>query len=375
MNLNEYRMNAIARIAKLRFTFMTIKYYFLSLLDSLDVEILQTLSKLIDNMRLHIHCLVCEKQGLFYYCDFMKFKISRSVINISIGAARERLVEVFCIPKNALYTLGRSKCDEYEEATVGNPTGVSRSCALVLSASTTLPLSLFFNPLYQIVNDLPLDKNSVHNLHLKFSSPQIYAIVHFAISNEDLGYHYTVNAKSKDIQLQAWEINGLKITVTIHRPDTVSVIIGCSLHPIALDVNSVIRLTDALSIVEGRLSCIVEGSYDRDPHLINGLNFMDDRHVNICCTIPSYSHWIVTSWHFGADSSIEYAGQMFSTTWKTAENILIRAYSKVMNEDTRIVRLEMQEYPKTTLADAIEQKINSNHRPGNNHLPIWSDFK
>lgn len=336
-------MNAITRISKLRYTLMSRKCYILSLLDSLGVGILQAL-----------------------YCDFMKIKTTRSIIkvmycilcNTSVSAARKRLVEVSYIPKYALYILGHPKCDEREKEMVGNPTEVS-----VLTASTTLPLSLSFNPLYKIVNDLPLDRNSVHNLHLKFFSPQIYAIVHFAISNKILGYHCTVNARSKDIQLQAWEINGLRITVTIHRPDTVSVVIGCSLHPIALDVNSVIRLADALSVVEGKLSSIVKGSHERDPYLINDLNFMDDRRVNIC-TIPSYSHWTVTSWHFGADSSIEYAGEIFSTTWKTAENILIRAYTKVMNEGIRRIRLEIQEYPKTTLADAIEQRISNNQRPG-----------
>ena len=72
---------------------------------------------------------------------------------------------------------------------------------------------------------------------------------------------------------------------------------------------------------------------------------------------PKYSEWIVTMWHFGADASIEYSGDKFSVTWGTAENVLVRAYSKVMGDNKTRIRLERQEYPRTTLADAIEQKI------------------
>jgi hypothetical protein len=35
-------------------------------------------------------------------------------------------------------------------------------------------------------------------------------------------------------------------------------------------------------------------------------------------------------WHFGADALIAYSGDKFCMTWETAENVLIRAYSKVM---------------------------------------------
>ena len=68
-------------------------------------------------------------------------------------------------------------------------------------------------------------------------------------------------------------------------------------------------------------------------------------------------------WHFGADALTEYSGEKFSVTWETAENVLIRAYSKVMSGDNRTrIRLERQEYPKATLADIIEQKLSSDRR-------------
>jgi hypothetical protein len=69
-------------------------------------------------------------------------------------------------------------------------------------------------------------------------------------------------------------------------------------------------------------------------------------------------------WHFGADALTEYSGEKFSATWETAEDVLIRAYSKVMNDDKTRIRLERQEYPKATLADIIEQKLSSDRRCG-----------
>ena len=53
-----------------------------------------------------------------------------------------------------------------------------------------------------------------------------------------------------------------------------------------------------------------------------------------------------------------------AVTWETAENVLIRAYSKLMADNRTRIRLERQEYPRTTLAEVIEQKINGIQRSG-----------
>lgn len=134
--------------------------------------------------------------------------------------------------------------------------------------------------------------------------------------------------------------------------------IGCSLHPISLDVYGLIRLTNALSIVEEKLSRLVEEI--QNIHCFTGISriydsFPDNDKPSV--VIPPHSEWIVTMWHFGADAAIEYSGEKFSVTWETAENALVRAYSKVMNDSKTRVRLERQEYPKITLADIIEQKL------------------
>ena len=230
------------------------------------------------------------------------------------------------------------------------------------------------HPLYRIIKNLPLDKNSVHDIHLRFSCPQIYDLISSLVSTEAFCYDYTINSRSKDILLHAWETNGLLTKVSIHRTDTVSVVIGCSLNPIPLDTNGVIRLTNLLSVVEDRLFRIVVGSHPYKNTVVAGEadsscswyghGFGCGGHARARGhTIPSYSQWIVTMWHFGADALIEYSEQKFNVTWETAEKI-IRAYDKLMADNKTRIRLELQEYPRTTLAELIEQKINQNQRSG-----------
>jgi hypothetical protein len=130
----------------------------------------------------------------------------------------------------------------------------------------------------------------------------------------------------------------------------VSVVVGCSYAPVAVDVNGVIRLSNALTRVEERLSHLLD---DCGKALPGGYESLP---------IPDHSIWNVTMWHFGADASVEYTGEKFSATWEVGQNVLLRIYTKHMGEDgnTRI-RLERQEYPKKTLAAAIEEKLYMNN--------------
>jgi len=61
-----------------------------------------------------------------------------------------------------------------------------------------------------------------------------------------------MNPNSKDILVIKEEINGLDIRLTVHHSDTISVVIGCSYSPVAVDISGVIRLSNALTLI---LSC------------------------------------------------------------------------------------------------------------------------
>ena len=207
-----------------------------------------------------------------------------------------------------------------------------------------------------------MNKNSVHDIRLRFTSPGIYAIASLPISKNAQGYDYTMNTRSKDILLPTWKINDVLVKTTIHRTDTVSVMIGCSLNPITLDITGLIRLTKTLSIIEERLSRLVEGPQNVYDFTVICDNPSQIRH-RLSGAIPPHSRWLVTMWHFGADALTEYSGEKFSVTWETAESVLVRAYSKSMIDNRSRIRLERQEYPRTTLVDAIKQKINNNWTP------------
>jgi hypothetical protein len=316
-------------------------------------------------MVMQIYHIVRDEQRPFSYRDFIRFEVDGQEFKMTHGTFRnnisrlgkEGLTEISYKSNITFYSLRGVRFDKASRiAVTGDHTGVP-------SSSVASPSSLSSNPLYRIVRDLPLDKNSVHDIRLRFASPEIYAITSSFISNNALRYDYTVNSRSKDIILPAWEIRGLLIKVTIHRTDTVSVVIGCSLDPVVLDVNGIIRLTNVLSVVEERLSRVVEGSPRvKDLRVIEACNGSFRGLHKDTSIVPPYSEWTVTMWHFGADASVEYCGEKFSVTWEIAENALVRAYSKVMSNNKTRIRLERQEYPKTTLANMIEQKLSRDER-------------
>ena len=328
-------------------------------------------------MIIHMHYLVYDEQRPFSYIDFMRFEVDEKKFRMSHGTFRnyisclikEGLVEVAYKSNITFYTLRGVKFGKASRITMtGNHTGVASS-PISVSPAESVPASISSNPLYRILKDLPLDQSSVHDIRMKFGSPQIYTVTFSAISGKSLGHYGTINTRSKDILLPAWKIRDLLVKVTIHRTDTVSIMIGCSLNPVTLDINGIIKLTNTLSIVEERISRLVEGS--RNAHRFSVIDANVDfdgsspgRH-SYHSVIPPFSGWVVTMWHFGADALTEYSGEKFSVTWETAENVLVRAYSKLMFDNRSKIRLERQEYPRTTLVDAIEQKINNDWRSKN----------
>jgi hypothetical protein len=53
--------------------------------------------------------------------------------------------------------------------------------------------------------------------------------------------------------------------------------------------------------------------------------------------IPIHNNWIVTLWHFGTDSLVRYAGEKFEVTWEVAENVLVRAHTKIQVMENGVI--------------------------------------
>ena len=307
---------------------------------------------------MHIYYLVHDEQRPFSSLDFLKFEVNGREFKMAHGTFRnnisylmkEGLVETSYKSHITFYTLKHITFDNARRrAMTGNHMGVANHSQSYSS-----------NPLYRIVRDLPLSRSAIHDIRLRFSSSRIYAITSSGITT-GLGNDCTVNSRSKDILLPTWKIKDLLIRVTIHKTDTVSIVIGCSLNPIALDIVGIIRLTNALSIVEERLSKLVEKSQDYHSFTaISNSNNSPRARDRLSSEIPPYSRWTITMWHFGADALTEYSGETFNVTWETAENVLVRAYSKILADNKKRIRLERQEYPDAALANIIEERLAEN---------------
>ena len=275
--------------------------------------------------------IVLSERKPFCYFDFLRFEVAGFEYSMTHGTFRNKIsklmkkgeVEVSYRSVQTFYTL---KGHKFGKPMTPYHTGVSPH-----------------NSFYQMIKDLPLDRNSLHDIRLWFRVPGIWSLLS---SNSA----YRINSRSKDIRLPGIKENDLFIGTTVHRPDTVTVIVGCSYRPIAVDVNGIIRLSNALTIVKERLSLWVRETAG----LVVGSSGSKG------LVIPPYSEWIVKMWHFGSDGIIEYSGERFQVSFGVGQEALIRAYSKQMKDHKTRIRLERQEYPNAPLADLIDEKLYQN---------------
>jgi hypothetical protein len=288
--------------------------------------------------------IVLTENRPFSYLDFVpNFYVDGKQFNIADGTFRNKVsdminaekVEVICYSPQAFYTL---KGVTFAKPMIDDRIGV------------VLPIQLKYitnDSLYRSIKNLPFGQKSLHNIRLRFEARRIWSTIISYNSEEE----YKINPKSKDIRLPLMTIDNLDIHVNIHRTDTVSVIIGCSYSPIAVDVNGVIRLSSALGRVKEALCKILERYCS---------NTSTEDAVANAITIPDHMSWIVTMWHFGADVLADYAGEKNYRRWGFAEKILFTIYDKEWKGGKRRIRWDCQEYPGKPVVQALEEKLNAN---------------
>jgi len=178
-----------------------------------------------------------------------------------------------------------------------------------------------------------MEKQSLHNIRLKFESAGLWDIYSKMM--------FAVNPDNKDIILPtSVYFDYLEVGVTIHHSNTVSVAISCSFKPIAMDIPDILPLCEALTRTEINLASTIERH--NDLHVI---------------TIPRYTTWVVTMWHFGVDTIQEYTGKEFEVTFGDGISDLYRVYTKRMTDGRIKVRSESQQHPDQEYADAIVRKL------------------
>ena len=272
----------------------------------------------------HMAFIVFSEGRPFTFRDFLQFKVGEKEYRISHGTFRNKIlalkkagvVELDFNSGIAFFTL---KGHRFGKAVTPNHTVVHN------------------DPVYKMLQEIPFDKQSIHDIHLSFNVANIWQI--FSVNP-----NFHRNKRSQDITIPTWNKNNALLRTLIHKTNTVSVTIACSLEPISLDPSGIINLFNLLVRVEEKLQFFLDNS-----SLVN--------HNKKYISIPEYKEWVVTMWHFGRDASVEYSGERFCISVENLQDILTRIYVKDFNGKNRI-RIERQEYPRMPVADAIEQKLN-----------------
>jgi hypothetical protein len=285
-------------------------------------------TKLDHPMKVHIQRLVRIEKRPFCFRDFLDFEVDGKKYSMAHGTYRNKIsrlvkdnyAQLLYYSGPAFYSLkGVNFAKPRRERMTDNHT-------VVPSLSSV-----------SFIDNLPSQRHSVHDIRLRFKAESIWS------TTRRTHPEIIPNEVSKDISLLPIQTYDMEAKTVVHHSDTVSVIISCSMKPVVVDNEGLIRLSNILTSVEERLLASVTCCAHTMPPLPQ-------------IHIPDHNSWIVAMWHFGTDSLSEYAGDKFEMTWEDAEHALLRIYSKDMKDGIRI-RKERQEYPGVRLDAAIHEKL------------------
>jgi hypothetical protein len=278
-------------------------------------------------MKIHMQRLVLIEKRPFCYIDFLDFEVDGKRYKMTHGTFRNKistfikngLMELEYYSVQAFYSLKGYHFTKPKQVMTDNHTVVPN-----LSSVSSM----------SFIDSLPADKHALHDIRFRFKVDNIWTVI--STNHPEL----KPNEVSKDISLEPIVTHDLTIKTTIHHTDTVSVMVACSLNPVAADLKGLVRLSNALTRVEERLLRYIECA---------------PRPLSLS-SIPDHESWIVTMWHFGHDSPNEYTNKEFEVAWEDGQNALFRIYTKDLNGVTKI-RRERQEYPNKRFDEAIDEKL------------------
>ncbi len=286
----------------------------------------------------------------FSYLDFMHFEVEGREYTITHGTFRNKIsklreqgiVELAYNSGIAFYNLKGVKIGKQATTSMMTRTHIG----VLLKHIHRVP-NIKKHPLYKYLKHHSFDRAAVHDLHLRFATVGLWSLISDSTNSTSGSNNYSAletDPFSKDIRLEKRVINDLDIQVTVHHPDTVTVVIGCSSTPIIVDEYGVIRLSEALPTIEDELYRLIEQCSNNG---INSGRGVGDGHAP---EIPNHMSWTVTRWDFGVDGLVTYTGEKFFFSWGSAQNVLIVFYTKKWGENNYRIRVEFQEFPNKPLA-------------------------
>jgi hypothetical protein len=339
----------------------------------------------------HMAYIVNEERRPFSFKDFFRFEVNGKKYKIKHGTFRNKIsklnkngtVELVYNSHIAFYTLKGHKFGKSvitHDHTGGTISYYSNNTCMHSTSSSNSSITYHNHRsgngyLYDLIMSLPLEDNSIHDIRLSFKAKGIWSMLYKHYNNNNKNKNkqsnpteLSLNMYNKDILFPTWKVNNdMLIRVTVHKTDTVSIIVACSLRPIPINFDGISEFTEILTRTEERISNLIKNIqekdyYDdnKDNHSLHSENTITSTASAATISIPHYNTWIVTMWHFGADSMLQCTGEKFSITFKDGRNVLLRVYTKQRERNDTRIRLEKQEYPSKSIIDAINEKLDKN---------------
>jgi hypothetical protein len=308
------------------------------------------MSKLEEAMLKHIENIVNNEFRPFSFKDLLRFEVEGERYNPDYGTIRNKLskfsqegkIELCYIDTIAFYTLPGKKFGK-DKLMTDNTTGI----ILYNKSKHELYKAMRKHPIYNIIKDIVFGKTMLHDIHLSFKVDGLWNY----LSNVDY-YKMRTNPK-KTISFGYYPIERyLSIRVFVQDTDTVNVMVKCSNNPIICDFDGIMRLSDALTRIEERLSAVVNDPSNKTFNVEYNPSEIK---------IPNKDDWIITLWHLHRDSYEEYSGEKFQCSWKVAKNLFLRIYSKELRLNKNIIRLEIQENPDILFKDLLVEFIRNDN--------------
>ena len=212
------------------------------------------MDKITPLMKLKIKETVLGERRPFCVFDFREFEVGGKKCSMTDGTFRNNVsklsksgyIEKAFKSKPQFYTIPGHR---FDRSMTLDHTGGTLSSTSICSPQELRCIKN--HPVYRLIQNVPYDKSALHDIRLITSANGIWHILSCMPSK-------SMNQNSKDILVIKEEINHLNIRVAVHHSDTISVVIGCSFSPVAVDIDGIIRLSNALTLVHDRLQRLIK---------------------------------------------------------------------------------------------------------------------
>ena len=231
------------------------------------------MTELDDAMHEHMAYIVLVERRPFSFKDFLRFEVKGKEYRMEHGTFRNKIskfnkngvVELVYNSHIAFYTL---KGHQFSKSSITHDhTGGTINYNSNSSSNSSNNASITNHNhkngngyLYDLILSLPLEHNSIHDIRLNFKVEGIWSTLynHYDDNNRYSKLELSMNINNKDILLPTWKLNNdILIRVTVHKTDTVSIIVACTLRPIPINFDGISKFTEMLTRTEERISNMI----------------------------------------------------------------------------------------------------------------------